>query len=415
MPSDRSDTISIGSGDSSISNPAPSLSDTAVADAIATNIAQTPTVPSAAEELEKRLRREARMKKRLEKKKRKREKLLLDSKEKADRKGIDHGPTRDAKKSKKSLVPPQEEKGKPEKKKIKLPLNPSSFSASVTHKKKRVLKNPSDVKDSLAKEQSPKMPAKPSKQSKISFPINEECTSLKLSPSGRHIIAGFTDGTVRLFDTTGRLWQSGPSKKHHTLNDPIKSEMNNLFDSDSDEEELFSSKASSNRAKQRMVASKSFQNFGAVACQIHARGVITSLLMDVDCCDKGRFAFAGVLRGSTELIALDLSQIEKYHDDLNTKDGQVQDSKHDILDLIKVHRHSDAKLKGFGACVRVKSNTNKLEYRLFTGKGIKVRTRSIDYTTFFYHGIYFNHDVLVLTLILNRTCIFGHLFHHKAK
>ena len=42
----------------------------------------------------------------------------------------------------------------------------------------------------------------------------------------------------------------------------------------------------------------------------------------------------------------------------------------DILDLIRVYRHGDAKLKGFGACVRLKGSVP--EYRLFTGKGIKV-------------------------------------------
>jgi hypothetical protein len=212
-----------------------------------------------------------------------------------------------------------------------------------------------------------------SKPSKISFPINEECTSLTLSPSGRTVIAGFTDGTLRLFDTTGRLWQPASDSKNSSLgNDPIQSEMNNLFDSDSDGDEDSSSKHTAHRAKQRMVASKSFQNYGAVACQILARGVITSLLMDVSCCEDGKYAFGGVLRGSTELVAVDLSLLEKYHDVYLDDDRNEQGLKTDILDLIKVHRHSDAKFKGFGACIRLK-NTSRVEYRLFTGKGIKVR------------------------------------------
>jgi hypothetical protein len=125
------------------------------------------------------------------------------------------------------------------------------------------------------------------KESKISFPINEECTSLTLTPSGRTIIVGFTDGTLRLFDTTGRLWLPNSSSKSVSLmGDPIKSEMSNLFDSDSEGDDDSPSKTG-HRSKQRMVASKSFQNYGAVACQIHARGVITSLLMDVDCCEDG--------------------------------------------------------------------------------------------------------------------------------
>jgi hypothetical protein len=43
-----------------------------------------------------------------------------------------------------------------------------------------------------------------------------------------------------------------------------------------------------------------------------------------------------------------------------------------MLDLVSVYRHSDAKLKGFGACTRVRKD-GEVEYRLFTGKGIKVR------------------------------------------
>ena len=215
--------------------------------------------------------------------------------------------------------------------------------------KKRQLLSPPPVQQQPQKRKKLKMP-------KISFPINEECTSLKLSPSGRHIIAAFTDGTLRLFDTTGRLWSPSPPKE-------IQSEMNHLFDSDSDDD-------IKGKAKQRMVASKSFQNYGAVACQIHARGVITSLLMDVDVCQDGKFAFGGVLRGSTELVAVDLSLVEKYHDEYLDTEGNEQGQKMDILDLIQVYRHSDAKLKGFGACVRLKGSLP--EYRLFTGKGIKV-------------------------------------------
>jgi hypothetical protein len=334
------------------------------------NLAQ-PVVLTAAEELEKRARREATMRKRLEKKKRKREKLLLALTKEADEKKISR-PAHEAKASRPTIAPGGE-RHKSEKEKLKISIKTGSLSSLTAQKKAQVHKPPGSLQGNLSREPFSQMKGKPTKPSKISFPVNEECTSLKLSPSGRHIIAAFTDGTLRLFDTTGRLWQPSSSmKSSDVLNDPIKSEMNGLFDSDSDDEELSSSKQPSHRAKQRMVASKSFQNFGAVACQIHARGVITSLLMDVDCCEEGRFAFGGVLRGSTELVALDLSQIEKYHDDFNAKDGNVQTSKKDILDLIKVYRHSDAKLKGFGACIRVKS-ANKLEYRLFTGKGIKVR------------------------------------------
>jgi hypothetical protein len=210
-----------------------------------------------------------------------------------------------------------------------------------------------------AKGSEPSLVTKRPKLPKISFPINEQCTSFTLSPSGRHVIAGFQDGTLRLFDTTGRLW------KQSQVND----EIDNLFDSNSDEDEISYSNDVLKNANRRMVASKSYQTFGAVACQIHAKGVITSLIMDVDCCEGGKFAFGGVLRGSTELVAVDLRQIEKFHDNYATYDGGPVN----ILDLVKVYRHSDAKLKGFGACIKLK-NSERLEYRLFTGKGIKVRS-----------------------------------------
>lgn len=210
----------------------------------------------------------------------------------------------------------------------------------------------------------------------ISFPINDECTSLSLSPSGRHILAGFTDGTLRLFDTTDRFWNKNkPSIGDHNMTmepekDEVDQKMENLFDcdsSDSEAEAEYQSPYNSSKSKEKIVMSNSHQNFGAVACQIHARGVITSLLMHVACSEDGSFAFGGVLRGSTELVAVDLSPLERFHD--NYQSGSEDSC---ILDLIKVHRYSDAKLKGFGACTRVK-NTGRPEYRLFTGKGIKVR------------------------------------------
>lgn len=323
---------------------------------------ETPTT-SSAEEAEKRAKREYRMKKRLEKKKKKREKRLLALALEAEA---------------------EAEEGKPKSSVVDLKFAKHTIgNASSKEKERKQEKHNSLSKNEANSMQSMKPFSKKikiPKPNKIVFPINEECTSLKLSPSGRHIVAAFTDGTVRIFDTTGRLWQPSSSRKSRgALNDPVKSEMKHLFDSDSEEEEVSQfRKDISPRSKQCMVESKSFQNFGAVACQIHARGVITSLLMDVDCCEEGRFAFGGVLRGSTELVAIDLSQIEAYHDNFYANGGKGQHPKRDVLDLIRVHRHSDAKLKGFGACVRVKSS-EKLEYRLFTGKGIKVSLHANSY------------------------------------
>eukprot|EP00550_Attheya_septentrionalis_P005788 CAMPEP_0198284738 /NCGR_PEP_ID=MMETSP1449-20131203/4190_1 /TAXON_ID=420275 /ORGANISM="Attheya septentrionalis, Strain CCMP2084" /LENGTH=1452 /DNA_ID=CAMNT_0043981951 /DNA_START=140 /DNA_END=4498 /DNA_ORIENTATION=- len=245
-------------------------------------------------------------------------------------------------------------------------------------------------------------------QGLMEYPINEECTSLQLAPSGRHLVAGFTDGTLRLFDLTGKLWTSTHRKNRkysgvecdfydedssgseeeeseNTNKNKQDQEIRNLFDSDSSEDEneaivkqplakadgTISSIGDSKLTKKNlMVFSKCHQNYGAVACQIQAKGVHTSLLMDVACTEDGMFAFGGVSRGSVELVAVDLSQIELRHDNSCAKSQPDVD----ILDLIQVYRHSDAKLKGFGACTRLRNNSSdpdELKYLLLTGKGIK--------------------------------------------
>ena len=60
-----------------------------------------------------------------------------------------------------------------------------------------------------------------------------------------------------------------------------------------------------------MVDSRSNQRYGAVSCQIHARGVHTSLLMDVAVSEDGLYAFGGVQRGSVELAAVYLGDVEE--------------------------------------------------------------------------------------------------------
>jgi hypothetical protein len=126
------------------------------------------------------------------------------------------------------------------------------------------------------------------------------------------------------------------------------------------------------------------QRYGAVACQIHARGVHTSLLMDVAISEDGLYAFGGVQRGSVELAAVYLGDVENYFDERLTSSVEEMDDTTDespgLLDLIHVDRHADAKLKGFGACTRLwngweraRNGVERPEYLLFTGKGIKVR------------------------------------------
>ena len=134
--------------------------------------------------------------------------------------------------------------------------------------------------------------------------------------------------------------------------------------------------------RNRFVLSKENQRFGAVASQIHAKGVHTSLLMDVDVAQDGEYCFAGVLRGSMELVAVHLGAVEAYLDERplrnqqqetsETKENRVTENM-DLLDLTTVFRRSDAKLRGFGACTRLRnaSTTKPPQYLLFTGKAIK--------------------------------------------
>lgn len=188
------------------------------------------------------------------------------------------------------------------------------------------------------------------------FPVNEECTALTVSPSGRWIIGGFSDGTVRLFDA-------------HSSSKFVNTET--MYDFDvalavGDEECPNGSSSHAARPKikaGKMVLSKEHQRFGAVACQIHARGVHTALRMDVTVTDDGQWCFAGALRGSMELVAVHTGRIEKGDYD-QARQGQQTN----LLDLVQVYAHSDAKLRGFGACTRLQQNN---KYLLLTGKAIK--------------------------------------------
>lgn len=183
----------------------------------------------------------------------------------------------------------------------------------------------------------------------IKFPLNDEATSLAISPTGRFICAGFTDGTVRIFDLTGHFRNgTSPPKKAQGPTVPRNS----------------------------VVDSKRHQRYGAVACQIHAKGVHTTLRMDVQLSEDGLWCFAGVLRGSMELVAIYLGDLqaayqrleESAQHDTITTEGDDDEGSANLLDHLTVYRHYDAKLRGFGACMRLK---NSGRYLLFTGKSIK--------------------------------------------
>ena len=110
---------------------------------------------------------------------------------------------------------------------------------------------------------------------------------MHVTQSGRLIVGGFADGTVRLFDLAGRF---APTKNKDDMNNN-KSSGSTMF-----------------------VDSKDHQAYGVVAGQIHAKGVHTSLLLTVDITKDCRWCFAGVLRGSMKRFALDLTQFQSEFD-----------------------------------------------------------------------------------------------------
>ena len=214
--------------------------------------------------------------------------------------------------------------------------------------------------------------------------IEVECTSLCLAPSGRHVIGGFSDGTVRLFDTSGL--QEEEEEEIDTVDSPEQQQENaannQSFNTFCDKLTAMAipnhnpQPKRNNTNQKRLNTNKHSprpKSKGHILAQIHPRGVHTKLLTTVQIAQDGRFVFAGVLRGNVEMVACDLTLVEKY-----AGNGGNRKKKEKVMDLVKVHRHADAKLRGFGACVRLLKQQKDdglrkkvCEYRLFSGKGIK--------------------------------------------
>ncbi|GKY95731.1 hypothetical protein MPSEU_000533900 [Mayamaea pseudoterrestris] len=215
--------------------------------------------------------------------------------------------------------------------------------------------------------------------SPIQFSVNDECTSLALTPSGNFVLGGFTDGTLRVFDLTERFatgqWkQSIKSKKEKKLTHSS---------SGADADTITANSYNSNSSSSGMyVCSHNNQQYGAVAGQILSRGVHTSLRMQVSVSPDGLFCFAGVTRGSMELLIVDLGQLEQAVNvtvatgaGLNGNARSLLDANasptENLLDYLSVYRHTDAKLRGFGACTKLQNPASPSTYLLLCGKGIK--------------------------------------------
>lgn len=121
---------------------------------------------------------------------------------------------------------------------------------------------------------------------------------------------------------------------------------------------------------------------GVLLDHITARGMYTQLMVRVAVPEDGRFIFAGVYRGSTEIRAFEVDSIAfPSSSDLarkSAKDSGDDDDDEDVGDFGVPHAHavthtySDPKLKGFGAVKSIfRSKTRTNEYHLLCGLGIK--------------------------------------------
>jgi hypothetical protein len=142
--------------------------------------------------------------------------------------------------------------------------------------------------------------------------------------------------------------------------------------------------------------------------------------MDVAVSEDGLYAFGGVLRGSVELAAVYLGDAENYLNDRFATGKAAEDvSNVGLLDLVRVDRHADAKLKGFGAVARLWNGWEKTragdrpEYLLFTGKGIKVRLFTFHADSGFVTHVTDPVDISISDV--KRIFISGHSSHHVSR
>jgi WD40 repeat protein len=212
---------------------------------------------------------------------------------------------------------------------------------SPTPRKKPVIAWPTESSNSL-----PPLPlqvVQGLRDGSLQFETSAEPSAIKLSPTGRLLAVAFNDGTLRLFDMTGRYNQ----------------------DASSQSSSMSSSSSSQSSSGKTLRHSASFHpRYGVVAAQLLAKGVHSSLVMDVDVSPDAQWFFTGAARGSVELVAVHVGELEAA---LGRDDQPLPPN---MMDLVTVYRHSDAKLRGFSACTRVQTSSST-QYLLLTGRGIK--------------------------------------------
>eukprot|EP00602_Paraphysomonas_sp_CaronLab_P005056 CAMPEP_0185032306 /NCGR_PEP_ID=MMETSP1103-20130426/20268_1 /TAXON_ID=36769 /ORGANISM="Paraphysomonas bandaiensis, Strain Caron Lab Isolate" /LENGTH=890 /DNA_ID=CAMNT_0027568151 /DNA_START=276 /DNA_END=2948 /DNA_ORIENTATION=+ len=142
---------------------------------------------------------------------------------------------------------------------------------------------------------------------------------------------------------------------------------------------------------------------GTLVGHIRAKGMHTNLLLTVKFTEDCRFGFAGVMKGSMEMLAIDVGKLQVWHKKaLNCANSSVSSSgsksskpplsglkisskRSSIVDsnglrhnskaakLVRTYNHLDPKLRGFGAVtpLRRESDSNITKYVLVCGRGIK--------------------------------------------
>ncbi|KAL7999160.1 putative WD40/YVTN repeat-like-containing domain superfamily [Plasmopara halstedii] len=118
---------------------------------------------------------------------------------------------------------------------------------------------------------------------------------------------------------------------------------------------------------------------GVLLDQIMPRGMYTQIMVTVIIPEDGKFIFAGVYRGSTDIRAFEIDSITLPSPSEALQSTTLRDDDDDTggsfaLPTAKVivHTYSDAKLKGFAAAKSVYlKGSSMTEYRLLCGLGIK--------------------------------------------
>ncbi|RHY83363.1 hypothetical protein DYB26_010569 [Aphanomyces astaci] len=136
------------------------------------------------------------------------------------------------------------------------------------------------------------------------FALDFQVSSVAVDRAGRFVVAGFNNGTIRLYPLSG--CSTAPVVVGSLETDATAS---------IDENKLVFRK-------------------GVVLEHISARGMYTQLRVNVVIPDDGRFIFAGVYRGSTEILVIDIDSIRLPTDVVGVPTAEVN-----------THSYSDAKLR----------------------------------------------------------------------